>query len=146
MRTLLLLAALAAAPVPAAAADVLAPYVVDGDAIREPIGNARGEPGRGRALVLAREPANCLLCHAVPDRDIRFAGDVGPSLAGVGARLTAAQLRLRIVNSTLRDRDSMMPAYYRVDGLHAVAPAWRGRPILDAQQVEDLVAYLATLR
>jgi hypothetical protein len=55
MRTLFLLAALAAAPVPAAVADVLAPYVVDGDAIPEPIGNARGEPGRGRALVLARE-------------------------------------------------------------------------------------------
>jgi len=145
-RALLLMVVIGAVPVETRAAEALATYTVDADAIRQPIGGARGDAGRGRALVLARDPANCLLCHAVPEPAVRFAGDVGPALAGVGARLSAGQIRLRIVDNTRRDRHTVMPPYYRVDGLRDVEPAWRGKPILDAQQVEDLVSYLATLR
>jgi len=73
-------------------------------------------------------------------------GNLGPSLAGVATRLTEAQLRLRIVDSMRLNRETIMPSYYRMDGLHQVGEAWRGRPVLTAQQVEDTVAYLLTLR
>jgi sulfur-oxidizing protein SoxX len=143
----LALAALACTALPEAGhADAFAEFVVKGDCIDVPLGGVRGDAARGRALVVARDPANCILCHAVPDPDVRFAGNVGPPLAGVATRLSAAQMRLRIVDSTKLDPRSVMPAYYRIDGLSRVAAAWRGKPILTAQQIEDLVAYLETLR
>jgi sulfur-oxidizing protein SoxX len=128
------------------AADTLVPLTVEGDTIAQPLAGLPGDAARGRALMLAREPANCVLCHAIPDPDVPFFGNVGPPLAGVASRLSAGQIRLRIVDSARRDPQSVMPGYYRVDGLARVAAAWRGKPILTAQQVEDLVAYLATLR
>ncbi|MFO1398942.1 MAG: sulfur oxidation c-type cytochrome SoxX [Burkholderiales bacterium] len=118
---------------------------VDGDGVREPLAPG-GDAARGRALIVARESANCVLCHAVPDAAVRFAGNVGPSLAGVGSRLTAAQLRLRIADSTRLDPDSVMPSYFRTEGLVRVASAYEGKPVLSAREVEDLVAYLVTLR
>jgi sulfur-oxidizing protein SoxX len=128
-----------------AAPDAVPPYRVDGDAIRDRLAPAAGDAARGKAVVVSRD-SNCLLCHAVPDTGVRYMGNVGASLAGVGARLTEGQLRLRIVDSMRLNRDTMMPSYYRIDGLNQVAGAWRGRPILTAQQVEDVVAYLLTLR
>jgi sulfur-oxidizing protein SoxX len=73
-------------------------------------------------------------------------GNLASPLAGVGTRLSEGQLRLRIVDSARLNRDTIMPSYYRVDGLNQVAAAWRGKPILTAQQIEDAVAYLRTLR
>jgi len=122
-----------------------APTIVE-DGMPEPLAGAHGDASRGRALVIARNPANCVLCHAVPDPAIRFSGDVGPSLAGVGRRLTASQLRLRVVDSQRLNADTVMPSYYRVDGLVNVAPAYRGKPVLSAGEVEDIVAWLATLQ
>lgn len=119
---------------------------VDGDGVREPLTAQAGDPARGRALIVAREAANCVLCHAVPDPAVRFSGDVGPSLAGVGARLTPAQLRLRIADSTRLNPDTAMPAYYRTEGLDRVAAAYRDKPVLRAAEVEDVIAYLVTLR
>jgi L-cysteine S-thiosulfotransferase len=119
-------------------------YRVDGDAIRERLAGP-GDAVRGKAVVLARD-YNCLLCHAVPDSGVRAMGNVGPPLAGVGSRLNEGQLRLRIVDSTQVSRDSIMPSYYRIEGLSRVAAPWRGKPVLTAQQVEDTVAYLLTLR
>lgn len=118
---------------------------VEGDAVRVPLAPG-GDAARGRTLLLARESANCVLCHAVPEAAVRFAGDVGPSLAGVGRRLTAAQMRLRIADPTRLNPDTVMPSYYRTDGLDRVAAAYWGKPILTALEVEDLVAYLETLR
>src|SRR5438477_10623400 len=89
--------AVVAWPARAAEGPALARFSIDGDAIREPLAGARGDPARGRELILARDPANCVLCHTVPDPEVRFAGDVGPPLAGVGGRLSAGQIRLRIV-------------------------------------------------
>lgn len=129
-----------------AAAQTLAEYRVEADRIDAALDGAQGDAARGRTLVLARDVANCLLCHGVPEPEVRFSGDVGPPLAGVGTRLTKAQIRLRIVDNTKRDPLSIMPSYFRVDGLQRVAPAYRDKPILTAQQVEDLVAYLSTLR
>ena len=127
------------------APDAVLPYRVDGDAIREPLAPAPGDAARGKAVVVSRD-SNCLLCHAVPDSGVRFMGNVGQSLEGVGARLTEGQLRLRIVDSAPLNPDTMMPSYYRTDGLNRVAEAWRGKPVLTGQQVEDTVAYLFTLR
>jgi sulfur-oxidizing protein SoxX len=120
-------------------------YRVEGDAIRERLSPAPGDPARGKAVVAARD-SNCLLCHAVPDSGVRAMGNVGPPLAGVGGRLNEGQLRLRIVDSMRLNRDTLMPSYYRTEGLSRVAESWRGKPVLTAQQVEDTVAYLLTLR
>jgi len=105
-----------------------------------------GDTARGRALVIARESANCVLCHAVPDPAVRFAGDVGPSLAGVGARLSEAQLRLRVADNLRVNPATVMPSYYKIDGLDRVAGAYAGKPVLTTQEVEDVVAWLMTLK
>ena len=123
----------------------LAPYRVDGDAIGERLAPAPGDPARGKTVVTGRD-SNCLLCHAVPDSGVRAMGNLGPPLTGVGARFTEGQLRLRVVDSRRLNQDTIMPSYYRVDSLNRVARDFRGKPILTAQQVEDTVAYLLTLR
>ncbi len=124
----------------------LAEFHVAGDGIPDPIAAAVGDARRGRALISARDPANCLLCHVISDTGVSFAGNLGPSLDGVGRRMSIAQLRLRVVDSLRIDPTTIMPSYYRVEGLDRVAGFYRGKPILDAGQVEDIVAYLATLR
>jgi sulfur-oxidizing protein SoxX len=134
----------------AVAADTAATAAVSlhvvGDGIPEPLAASAGDEGRGRSLLLAHDSANCVLCHAVPDAAVRFAGDVGPSLAGVGARFTIPQLRLRVADNLRVQPKTIMPSYYRIDGLARVASAYRGKPILTANEIEDVVAYLATLR
>jgi sulfur-oxidizing protein SoxX len=96
--------------------------------------------------MVARDSANCVLCHAVPDAAVRFSGDVGPSLAGIGTRLSVPQLRLRISDNLRVNPATVMPSYYRIDGLDRVATQYAGKPILTAQEVEDIVAYLVTLK
>ena len=130
----------AADPTPGA----IASYRVVGDGIPEPL--ATGDPARGKALVAARDPANCVLCHAVPDPAISFAGNVGPPLAGVGARLSVPQLRLRVVDNLRVNPQTIMPSYYRLGNLNGVAAVYQGKTILTAPQIEDVVAYLATLK
>ena len=127
-----------------AAPDALVRYRVEADAIAQPLA-APGDAGRGLEILTGRD-GNCLLCHAVPETGKRFMGNLAPPLSAVGSRLNAAQLRLRIVDSMRLNRDTIMPSYYRTDGFNGVAASWRGKPILTAQQVEDLVAYLQTLR
>jgi len=117
---------------------------VEGDGIPAPLRGLTGDAARGRSLVAAREAANCILCHAVPG--VPIAGNLAPSLAGVGSRLDAAQLRLRVVDQKRIVPTTIMPSYYRTEGLVDVAPEYRGRPVLDAQAVEDIVAWLCTLR
>ena len=95
-------------------------------------------------MFVARDGGHCVLCHAAPG--IAVAGNVGPSLDGVGARLSPAQLRLRVVDITRVKPDAAMPAFHRTEGLARVAPAAVGKPVLSGQQVEDVVAYLGTLR
>jgi sulfur-oxidizing protein SoxX len=121
-------------------------FLVVGDTIPSPLGAAKGDAVRGRALIVERDAANCVLCHAVTDSAVRYSGNVGPSLDGVASRLTVAQLRLRIADNLRVNPTSTMPGYYRTEGLDRVATMYRGKPILDAGQVEDIVAYLATLK
>jgi L-cysteine S-thiosulfotransferase len=119
---------------------------VQGDGILQPLTATAGDPARGRAIVASRQQGLCLLCHSGPFPEERFQGSVATSLAGTGARWTVPQLRLRIVDSRRVNPDSVMPAFHRSDGLQRVGAAWQGKPILDAQQVEDVVAFLATLQ
>jgi sulfur-oxidizing protein SoxX len=115
-----------------------------GDAIPKPLTAEPGDAARGRSVVVTRDQGGCTLCHEVPG-ETRF-GNIAPSLSGVGAKLSIGQLRLRVADSTRVNPDTPMPAYYRTDGLVQVAAAYRGKPLLSAQQVEDVVAYLATLK
>jgi sulfur-oxidizing protein SoxX len=124
----------------------LGAYRVAGDAIPDPLGGRTGDALRGRQLVLDRTIGNCLICHRAPEPAERFMGEIGPDLAGIGARLTPAQIRLRVVDQSRLNARTVMPPYYRVDGLARVAERYRGKPVLDAQQVEDVVAYLGSLR
>jgi len=123
----------------------LAAFRIDGDAIHAPLAAIAADVQRGRDIVASRD-GNCLLCHAIPETGARFMGDIALPLSGVGARLSAAQLRLRVVDQARLNPDTVMPSYYKVDGLHRVAPAFRGRPILSAAQIEDVVAFLQTLK
>lgn len=106
---------------------------------------AQGDPVRGRSIVASRQVGLCLLCHSGPFPEERFQGDLAPDLRGA-ARLSEGQIRARIVDPRQANPDSIMPAYYRTEGLARVARAYRGKTILSAEQVEDVVAYLMTLR
>jgi sulfur-oxidizing protein SoxX len=139
-----LAAVLLALPCPAGAQS-LRPYTVAGDAIPEPLTPARGDATRGRALVVERS-STCILCHNGPFPEQKFQGDLAPSLGGTGARWSEGQLRLRLVDASSLNAATIMPSYYRVDGLTRTGPSWRGKPILSAEQIEDIVAYLVTLR
>lgn len=119
---------------------------VVGDGIPEAIEGRVGDAARGRAIVASRQQGLCLLCHSGPFPEERFQGRLAPDLAGAGSRWSVAQLRLRLVDPRRLNPDSIMPAYHRTQGLTRVARAWEGRPLLDAQQIEDVVAWLATLR
>lgn len=142
-----LLATVAPGWVPAWASEAaVAPYVVVGDAIPASLTATPGDPARGRAIVVQRQRGLCLLCHSGPFPEERFQGDLAPSLAGAGTRWSTGELRLRLVDSRVLNPTTIMPAYHRVDGLVRVGPAWRGKPILSAEEIEDVIAFLATLR
>jgi sulfur-oxidizing protein SoxX len=119
-------------------------YRIEGDAIPAPLAGT-GDAARGREVLMGRD-GNCLLCHAAPETGVRFMGNLAPPLSGIGSRMSPAQLRLRLVDSSRLNPETIMPSYYRIEGLNEVAKAYRGKPILSAQQVEDVVAYLASLR
>ena len=107
---------------------------------------AAGDPERGRQIVANRQVGLCLLCHTAPIPEERFQGDLAPDLKGVGARLSAAQIRSRIVDPSRANPDTIMPAYYRTEGLTRVASQFQGKTILSAEQIDDVVAYLSTLK
>ena len=124
------------------------------DGIREPLTAVAGDAARGRAIVVNRQVGLCLLCHQGPFPEERFQGNLATDLAGAGSRWSAAQLRARIVDARRLVPTSLMPpyfqtyfqTYYQNEGQERVGAAWRGKTILDAQQVEDVVVFLTTLR
>ena len=129
----------------AADAQALRPYVVVSDAIPASLTGTPGDAVRGRALVVERA-STCILCHSGPFPEQRFQGDVAPSLAGTGRRWSEGEIRLRLVDASRLNAATIMPSYYRTEGLNRVGRAWQSKPILSAEQIEDIVAYLVTLR
>jgi sulfur-oxidizing protein SoxX len=134
--TLLLAFACAGAAMPAGA----------GPGIAAPLTDVAGDPARGRAIVANRQLGLCLLCHTGPIPEERFQGNLAPDLAGAGDRWSEPELRLRMVDASRLNPATIMPAYYKTDGLTRVPAALKDKPILTAQQIEDVVAYLQTLR
>ena len=130
----------------AQAPERLVAYQVVGDAIPQVLTNTPGDAARGRAIVTNKQLGLCLLCHTGPFTEEPFQGNLAPDLGSVGARFTEGQLRLRLVDGRRVNPVSIMPAYHRTDGLVRVGPVWQGKPLLAAQQVEDVVAFLLTLR
>lgn len=132
---------------PAAAAEWPGGVEIVGDAIAAPLAGRQGEVARGRRIVTDRRKGLCLLCHSGPFPEERFQGDLAPSLAGAGSRWNEGQLRLRVAYAPLVNRESLMPAYAAPPpGLSRVGAAHRERPILSAEEIEDVVAFLSTLR
>ena len=138
--------AMAVFAVACAATGRAAELKVVGDAIPEALTTTAGDATRGREIVGNRQTGLCLLCHTGPFPEDRFQGNLAPDLAGAGTRWSAGQLRLRIADAQRLNPQTIMPAYHRSEGLHRVAPAWQGKTLLSAQQVEDVVAYLLTLK
>lgn len=130
---------------PAQAGEGLVPTTIVGDAIPESLTGTPGDSERGRTIVADRTRGLCLLCHAGPFPEERFQGNLAPDLTGVGGRLSAGQLRLRLVDGRVLNPETIMPSYYTLAGLARVGRAWQGRPILSATEIEDVVAFLATL-
>lgn len=125
-------------------ATAFAGLAIEGDAIPRPLSGRVGDPARGAAVAVDRRLGNCLACHRMPV-DEPFQGEVGPDLADIGGRLDPGQIRLRVADASRIWPGTLMPPYYRVDGLTDVAEEYRGRPALSAQQMEDVVAFLASL-
>ena len=131
---------------PALAIAQPSPYEVVGDAIPASLTGAVGDATKGRSIVANRQVGLCLLCHSGPLPEERFQGNLAPSLAGAGSRWSEGQLRLRLTDSRRLSPDTIMPAYYRTEGLTQVAKNLQGQPLLAAQQIEDVLAYLMTLK
>lgn len=121
-------------------------YEVVGDAIPASLTGVAGDAGNGRRIVANRQVGLCLLCHTGPLPEERFQGNLAPSLAGAGARWSEGQLRLRLTDSRRLNPNTLMPAYYGTEGLTQVAKNAQGKSLLAAQQIEDVVAYLTTLK
>jgi L-cysteine S-thiosulfotransferase len=126
-------------------ASELRTYDIVGDTIPKSLTGTPGDAVRGRAILVRRE-STCLLCHSGPFPDQRFQGNLSPDLTGVGARWSEGELRLRMVDAAHLNPDTIMPSFYKVDGLTRVAPNLRGKPVLTAEEIEDVVAFLTTLK
>jgi sulfur-oxidizing protein SoxX len=135
----------AACATPGHAAE-LVPYVIVGDAIPAPLTGAKGDAARGRAIVADHNRGLCLLCHSGPFPEDKFQGNIAPDLSGAGSRWSEGQLRLRIVDAGKINPSTIMPPFYRNDGLTRVAEAYRNKPVFTAVEIEDVVAYLMTLK
>jgi sulfur-oxidizing protein SoxX len=124
----------------------LQPFSVVDDAIPDPLTRSKGDPRRGRAIIVDRQRGLCLLCHSGPFPEQRFQGTLAPDLRGTGARWSEGQLRLKLVDSRRLNPATIMPPYYSTEGLTRVGRAWLDRPVMTAEQIGDVVAFLTTLK
>ena len=131
---------------PLLAAAQVQPFTVVGDAIPMSLTGAPGDAASGRAIIANRQVGLCLLCHTGPFAEERFQGNLAPNMSGAGLRWSEGQLRLRLVDASRLNAASIMPAYYRTIGFNRVASAMQGKPLLAEQQIEDVVAFLRTLK
>ena len=146
MRTLLLLGLLAVSGCNGASDRLVSQDLIIEDTLPTPLTETPGSAARGEAVFINRSQGHCVICHQVAGLGIPFQGNAGPSLTDAGSRLSPEQLRLRIVDYQLIRDDTLMPSYYRIHDLYQVEEASLGEPILTAQDIEDLVAYLSALK
>lgn len=123
-----------------------AQIIWDGDAIPNSLSGQAGDPIKGRTIVTSRQTGLCILCHAGPFSEERFQGNLAPDLKLSIANLSAAQLRARLVDPSKTNTNTIMPAYFRIDHLQRVAPPFAGKTVLSAQEIEDVIAYLLTIK
>jgi sulfur-oxidizing protein SoxX len=126
--------------------DLRATYTIVGDGIPKPFTGDKPNVENGRRIVTERQTGLCVLCHSGPFPEARFQGDLATNLAGTGSRWNEAQLRLRLVDASQLNPQTIMPSYFRTHGLKRVSWQYRGQPVLNAQQIEDVVAFLKTLK
>ncbi|MCW9032774.1 MAG: sulfur oxidation c-type cytochrome SoxX [Rhodospirillales bacterium] len=138
--------ALSAATIAAEPAKLVKYEIKDGNSIPKSLTGKPGDAKKGREAAIHRKKGNCLACHTLPIPEQSFHGDVGPDLKGVADRYSEGEIRLRLVNSKVVNEDTIMPAFYKTDGLNRVMKKFKGKTILSAQDVEDIVAYLMTLK
>jgi len=116
------------------------------DGLAKSLTGKAGDPKKGYATAIHRKKGNCLACHTFPAKGQADHGNIGPDLRGVASRYSEAELRLRIVDPKVVNEDTIMPSFYKTAGLHRVQKKWAGKTMLSAQEVEDIVAYLLTLK
>lgn len=138
--------ALASAATSGAQAEMMKYMVKGGTSIPESLTGKPGDPKNGRKVAISRKKGNCLACHVLPIPEQPFHGMVGPDLKGVAGRMKEGELRLRVVNPKVVNSDTIMPSFYKAEGLHMVLKKFKGKTILSAQEVEDVIAYLMTLK
>jgi sulfur-oxidizing protein SoxX len=111
-----------------------------------PLTTQPGDAVRGRAIVASRQSGLCLLCHSGPFPEVRFQGNLAPELTGIAQRLSVSMLRARIADARRLNPETIMPPYFRTDGLARVAGSFAGQTLLNAQQIEDVITYLQSLK
>ncbi|MBM3592220.1 MAG: sulfur oxidation c-type cytochrome SoxX [Alphaproteobacteria bacterium] len=120
--------------------------VLADDAVAQSLTGNAGDPQRGRAIIADRQKGLCLLCHSGPFPEEPLQGNLAPSLEGAGSRWNEGQLRLRLMDNKRINPESIMPAYHRIEGLNRVGATWRDRPVLNAAEIEDVLAFLMGLK
>ncbi len=123
----------------------MAKYKIVGKSIPKSLTGKPGDPKKGRKLAINRRKGNCLACHTMPAPEQADHGNIGVTLFGVAKRYKKGELRLRLVNPKIVNPDTIMPAYYKTNGLNRVQKKWKGKTIISAQEVEDILAYVMTL-
>ncbi len=117
-----------------------------GDGVPKSITGKPGDPKQGRKAAINRKRGNCLACHILPVPEQADHGNIGPSLSDVASRMSEAEIRLRLIDPKVSNPDTIMPSFYKKTGFHRVQKKWQGKTILKAQDIEDIVAYLLTLK
>jgi sulfur-oxidizing protein SoxX len=155
MKHIIAASAFLALGIGAAAAEEVAPTAVsftDG-AVSVSLTGVVGDPANGRQI-MNKGSGNCVACHEVTAlAEFPFHGNIGPSLDGVADRWSEEELRGIVTNAKEMFPDSIMPSFYRTEGYTRPGKAFTGKalegpvePLLTAQQVEDVVAFLLTLK
>ena len=146
-KTILTIGALTLTAVYAATIEPYYSWHMENFAINAPLGGLKGDAQRGRQIVIDSHRGSCLTCHVMPIEEEEFHGNIGPSLIGIGSRLSEGELRLRVVDEKQINPDTIMPGYYRnPEYFTLVMDEYEGKTFLTAQEVEDVVAYLLTLK
>lgn len=117
-----------------------------GDSIANPLSDHQADATRGRAIIASRQTGLCLLCHSGPFSEERFQGNLAPDLGVSVQHLSPAQLRARMVDPSRFNPNTIMPSYYRTEGLNRVSPKFQGETLLSAQEIEDVIAFLVSLK